>query len=111
MPDFGFIVDGFNAIIEFINQGIYDFFKELLARFVIWYTITLIEFKIWAIQFAWDIAKQVLIDLNFSAFINQAFSAIDSRIVSALTFFRIPECINILASAAVTKYILRMVGM
>ncbi len=111
MPDLGFIVDGFNAILEFISQGFYDIIKAFLARLVVWLTISTIEFKTWALQFAWDIAKQVLIDLNFSTLVQNAFSALDSQIVAVLTFFRIPEVINIIASSAVTKYILRMVGM
>ncbi|TRW98995.1 DUF2523 family protein [Candidatus Methylobacter oryzae] len=99
------------AFWDFVTHGIYDFAVKWLANWVIYATISTITFKLWAISFAWDIAQEILSQLNITSAIQSAWSALDSRIMDAISFFRIPEAINIILTAHVTKFVLRFLGL
>lgn len=100
----------FNDVSEFQNSGIYTFCTELFAQFVIYVTVAIIEFKIYAITFAWDVAKEVITQLNLSNSLTSAWSLIDSKTLQILSFFNIPDAINIIVSAKITKFVLRFLG-
>ena len=105
------VIDFFNIIIDWFNEGIYQFFVDLFAQYVIWSTIATIEFKLWFVGFAWDVAQSILSQLQVFNELNAAFGSLDSDVLSVLNFFSIPHAISILLSAATTKFVLRFVGM
>ena len=96
---------------EFLINGLYDFFTEWYAAFVIWATVSEIKAKLWAIGFSWDVAEQVINQLNISATLSAAWSSVDVRVLNALTFFHVPEAINILLTARITRFVLRFMGL
>jgi hypothetical protein len=104
-------VEFFNEMMDFKNSGIYQFFTHFFAEFVIWLSVGLIKSKIAAVSFAWDVAQEILISLNLSSMISQAWGYLDIKVVNLLTFFKIPEAINIVLSAHVTKFVLRLIGL
>jgi hypothetical protein len=77
------------------------------AEFIKAYLISEIEFKIFMLKFAWDVAKELLTSLNISPLIASAWSQLDSRVLQFITFFRIPEGINLLISAYTTRFVYR----
>lgn len=105
------IGDFFTKIWDFIQTGIYDFFVEWFAEFVIWSTVSMLKFKLMAMAFAWDVAQEVLTQLNISSALSLAWSQIDSGVLNALTFFNIPDAINIILSARVTRFVLNFMGL
>lgn len=105
------VADFFNAILDFFKSGIYDFFKEWFATFVIWSTVAMIKAKLVAISFAWDVAKEVLTQLGISAYLAAAWAQLDSGVLNALTFFRIPDAVDIILSARVTRFVLNFMGL
>lgn len=102
---FGFL----DAIYEFITNGIYLFAVSVFKAFIEYWTLASIKGAIWSCGFAWDIAKGILQDLNLSAHIQTAWSAMPSSASQALSYFRIPEVINNLASGIVMRYVLRFI--
>ncbi len=104
------VIDFFNQSLDFIYTGIYDFLTEWTAYFIIKATIASIDFKLFMIRFAWDTAKQILQQLNISNAINNAFSSLDSNVVMVLSFLHVPETINLILMALVTKFVLRFLG-
>ena len=100
----------FDFVGEFIKVGIYDLIVEAFAEFIIWSQIQLIYFKMWTLGFAYDIAQEMIAQLNVSAFINQAWSSLGSKIVNLLTFFKVPTAINIILSARVTRFVLDLLS-
>lgn len=104
------VVDFAQSFDDFIHTGIYDFFVKWFAEAVKWAVIAGIKIKIAALKFAWDIASEILTSLNISEHINSAFSAIDSRTMSLMGAMKIPEAINFLLSAHVTKFVLKFIG-
>ncbi len=101
----------FERIWDFFQQGIYDLITEWFAAFVIWSTVQMIQFKILMVGFAWDVAQQVLTELNISSFLSSAWGQLNGSVLSAMTFFNIPDAINILISAKTTRFVLNFIGM
>lgn len=122
---FDLLIDAFNQVIlffadlvnylerfwDFLQHGIYDFFTKLLATWIIYSTIATIKFKLWSLTFAWHIAQQILSQLNIVSAIESAWGSVDSRIMSAMSFFRIPEAINIILTARLTRFVLKFMGL
>lgn len=105
------IADFFNSILDFFKSGIYDFFKEWFASFVIWSTVAMIKAKVIVISFAWDVAQEVLTQLGISTYLSAAWAQLDNDLLNALTFFRIPEAVNIILSARTTRFVLNFMGL
>lgn len=103
------LVESFFVLMEFIGTGIYDFVVEVFAYAVEWLAITKIQFLIFITQFSWDIASNIIANLGLSAAINSSWSTLDSDLLGYLTFFRIPEAINILIQAYIAKFVMRMI--
>lgn len=66
--------------------------------------------KLTALTFSWSVAQELITSLNISEYINNAWSSLDSRLLSMFVLFRIPEALNIILSAAVTKFVFRFLG-
>lgn len=104
------IIDGFQWLIEFFNTGIYDFFKQSMEEFVAWIVIGKIQFQIWAIEFMWGVAKVILVNVGISQMLEAAWGGLDSVLLGYLNFFRLPDALNIIFQAYVTKVSLRVMG-
>jgi len=96
-------------IIEFITNGVYDLIIEAYAFLVIKLTLFYIESMIFSISFSWDVAKEVFQQLGITNALSQAWSYLDSETLSTLTFFGIPDVVNILTNALLTSYVLKFV--
>ncbi len=103
-------LDFFQQVLDFIDNQIYGFVTEVFAQFVIWSTVQMIEFKILMIGFAWDVARDIIQQLNLSSYISQAFGALDDDLFGFICFFRVPEFVNIVMSAYVTRYVMSFMG-
>ena len=101
------VIDFFNIMVDWFTVGIYDFFTELVAYWIEAATLLYLKKMYFMITFSWDVAKVIMDDLNISAHINSAWSALPSETRSILGFFKVPECINTIISGFVTKFVLR----
>lgn len=97
-------------IAMWLGDDIYDFVTKIFAWAIEWYVVFLLQGKIFLAKFAWDIAKNIMANIGLSQAINIAWGYLDSQIIGYLTFFRLPEAINILFQALVTKFVLRIIG-
>jgi hypothetical protein len=103
------MVDYLQSLYEFITSGIYDFFVAASAWILAKFLLLWLDVKIWAFKFCFSVSQEFLKQIDMSSLIHQAFSGLPGDIVSMLQFFRVPEAINILISAVVTRYALRFV--
>lgn len=83
--------------------------QRLVARiyefcFVIW-----LYMEIEGIKFAWGIAKVILSDLAFGSQLNGLLSALPQDIKALLSILRFTDCVEMLVSAHVTRFVLTMV--
>lgn len=104
------IMDIAQSIDDFRSTGIYQFFTKWFAEFIKWWMVGWYKMKFQAMVFAWDIAQEILISLNISEQIHLAFSALDSNVIQIISFFRIPEAINIILSAYTTRFVFNFLG-
>lgn len=97
------------SISDFFTSGIYSFVEEaakyLIETAIIWW----IKTQIWGLTFAWEIAQGVLTSLNVSQHIAAGMSSLSSEVVAAINFFRVPEAINILLTAGVTRMVMSLI--
>lgn len=100
------------TVIEFFNY-ILDAMHELpnttdsyWERIVMWLMIVYFEIKLVAIEFSYGIASSILSALNLSDLISDGWSSINSDILGVLTYLRVPESINMILSAFLTRFIL-----
>lgn len=97
------------SISDFFTTGIYTFFEEAAKYFVTTLLIWWVKSQIWGISFAWEVGQSLLSAFNVSSHISSAFGALSSEVMAGITFFRVPEAVNILLSAGATRFVLNMV--
>lgn len=103
------VVGALQALWDWITTGIYDFMVWVFTAFFEWWLLKLIVFKTWAIAFAWDVAKQVLVDLGFSDRLNAAWGGLSSGVGGFLAALSFPQALTILVTALVTRLALRLI--
>lgn len=103
---------GIKWIVDWLNgdDGIYSFFEELLQEAVAWLVIAKLEFMLWSLKFSWSVASQIIFNLGIGEHLSNAFSSLDPVLMGYLNFFRVPEAVNILIQAYITRLTLRVMG-
>jgi hypothetical protein len=106
------IAGGIQWIADWLNgdTGIYAFFEELLQEAVAWMVIAKLEFMLWTLQFSWGVAKQIMFNLGLGEYLSEAFRGLDPKLMGYLNFFRVPESVNMLVQAYITRFTLRVMG-
>lgn len=112
------LVDIANAITEFRQDiddirstGIYEFVTKFFAEYIKWAIVGWYKFKLQGVIFAYDIATEILSSINLSEQIDKAFSSLDSQVVQIISYFRIPEALNIVFSAYTTRVVMNFLGL
>lgn len=112
------LLDITNAIVgfrqdleDYRSSGIYQFFTKVFAEFIKWSIVGWYKFKLQSVIFAYDVASEILESLDLSSAIDASFSALDERVVQIISFFRIPEALNIILSAYTTRIVMNFMGM
>lgn len=99
--------DILNNIWDWINN-IPVFITSIFVQLQVWVVVFWLKIKLSAIQMAWTVAEGVLSTLGISQLLNDAWGHLDSNLLRYLTFFGIPEGLNILINAFMTKFVLRI---
>lgn len=104
------VIDAISDFYSWLNSGLYELITDAFAQLVIWITIAAIELKIFLIEFGWDVAQSIMANYGISDYINRAWGDLDSDLLGYLTFFRIPESLNIIFQALIAKFSLSVIG-
>lgn len=104
------IVDGINYLLDWLQNGIYVFFEDWFKEAVAWFVIAQIKFKIWAVQFSWEVAKTIMLNLNIGGLLQSGFNQVDPVLLGYLNYFRVPESINLIVQALLTRLTLAVMG-
>ncbi len=112
MEFLGKISDGVQWLVDWLNgdEGIYGFFEELLQEAVAWMVIAKLEFMLWSLKFSWGVASQIIFNLGIGEHLANAFSSLDPVLMGYVNFFRIPEAVNMILQAYITRLTLRVMG-
>lgn len=104
------VIQALGVFVDFILNGIYVFFEELLKQLVSYLVISFIKFKIWALQFSWEVAKTIMTNLSVGDYIDIALSQLDSVLIAYLNFFRVLDALNLIIQAYITRLTLYVMG-
>lgn len=104
------LLDGLNAIYEWIASGIYTFLVEFYGWVAVkaltwWY-----EALVWKLTLAWDVGSAVVSELSMASTIQSWLSALPSNARSLVNYARVPEAINLIATAGFSKIVLRFIA-
>lgn len=105
------MIDFFNNIIDFLSTGIYDVLKEFVAYILSNLLLGYLKFQLVALEFFWDVGGRMLDDLQVNDLLAGAFDMLPVDIKQMAYFFRLPESINLIVNAFMTKYVMRYVGL
>jgi len=99
----------FQFIWDFFSNGIYTFFKDAMvvatkASVYAWFKI-----QLFALEVAFKAAQGIVTDLGVSSAVKRYWGGLPGDVADALSFFGVPQALNILFSALSTRFVLRFV--
>lgn len=103
-------IDAIQYFLDWTSTGIYEFTEQALKEATAWYVVGVVKAKIYMIGFAWDVAKIVLQNIGLSQFINATWGNLSPQLIGYLTFFKVPDALNVLIQAYVTRFVLNIIG-
>ncbi|WP_287031332.1 DUF2523 family protein [Pseudomonas sp. UBA6310] len=103
------IVGFFQSIWDFLVSGIYDFAKDGMVLLTKAAMYSYIQIQIFALDVAYTSAQEIIGELGIAQFIQQKYNGINGDLLSAFSFFGVPEALNIIFSALSTRFALRFV--
>jgi hypothetical protein len=111
-----FITDTYESVLlflqwvwDFFTSGIYDFVKDGLVLLTKATIYSYIQIQILALEVAYETAQSILADIGVSNAVRQYWSGLPGEVASALSFFGIPQALNIIFSALSTRFVLKFV--
>lgn len=104
------IFDLIANIWEWLSSGIYEYTVEFMSFLVAALLKAYFASMYAMVNFSWDIAQDLLDDLQITQYINGMYSHFNNQILDVLLYFRLPEFTNTLVSAYVTKYVFSFLG-
>lgn len=103
------IIEAINRFFEFSSSGIFDFIHSLAVQLQYYFVIWSIKAKVFFLSVSWEVAKTLLSNFGISTLLNNAWSSFDSELVSYLTLLKVPEGLNIIIQAYITKFSMRLI--
>lgn len=108
-PFYDQVIDFFNAIFDFINSGIYTFFKEIFKYLTKVAIYSYLQGQLFLLQVSYEVAQELMQSFGVASFIEQSYNSLSADVARALAFFGIPQAINILLSGLSTRFAMKFV--
>ncbi len=103
------ITDFLQSIWDWISNGIYDFAKSAFVLLTKMAIISYYKMMLFLADVSFTAFQEILKSLKISQFVNSHYSGLSSGVKSLLSFFGIPEALNIIFSALGTRLTMRFV--
>ncbi|WP_434668200.1 DUF2523 family protein [Aeromonas sp. NJAU223] len=91
-------------------NDIYNLAVQVTAWIVVKLAIQWVEFKLFMLMFSWDVAREILINLQFSDLISQSFNNLPSDVRDILLYLHLDKGLSVITQAFVTRLLLNMMG-
>ncbi|WP_349922256.1 DUF2523 family protein [Aeromonas veronii] len=91
-------------------NDIYDLAVQVTAWMAVKLAIQWVEFKLFMLMFSWDVAREILINLQFSDLISQSFNNLPSDVRDILLYLHLDKGLSIITQAFVTRFLLNIMG-
>jgi len=99
----------FQWIWDFFTSGIYTFVKDGLVLLTKGAIYTYVKLQLLALDVAYETAQSLMSDLGVSDAVRQRWAGLPAEVASTLSFFGIPQALNIIFSALSTRFVLKFV--
>lgn len=94
---------------DFVNSGIYKFFKDAMVIFTKAAIYSFFQFKIFMINIAYDVVQEIIHDTGVVAVVKSAWSSIPGDLQSTLAFFKIPQGLTLVFTAIPTRWAMKFI--
>lgn len=95
-------------------SGLFNDIYNLAVQVTAWITVKMaiqwVEFKLFMLTFSWDVAREILINLQFSDLISQSFNNLPDTVRDILLYLHFDKGLSIITQAFVTRFLLNMFG-
>lgn len=103
------ITSFFQYIWDFLTTGIYEFVKDGLVVLTKAAIYSYVHIQILALEVAYEAAQSIMSDLGVAQAVRQRYAGLPADVVNVLSFFGIPQALNIIFSALSTRFVLKFV--
>lgn len=114
--DLSFIAEWFSStnsffqdIWDFVNSGVYQFFKDAMVIFTKAAIYSYFQFKIFMVNIAYDVVQEIITDTGVVAVVQSAWSSIPGDMQSMLAFFKIPQGLTLVFTAIPTRWAMKFI--
>lgn len=95
-------------------SGLFNDIYNLAVQVTAWIAVKLaiqwVEFKLFMLMFSWDVAREILINLQFSDLISQSFNNLPSDVRDILLYLHLDKGLSVITQAFVTRLLLNVMG-
>ncbi|MNH26170.1 hypothetical protein D3C85_768180 [compost metagenome] len=95
-------------------SGLFNDIYNLAVQVTAWISVKLaiqwVEFKLFMLLFSWDVAREILINLQFSDLISQSFNNLPASVRDILLYLHFDKGLSVITQAFVTRFLLNMFG-
>jgi hypothetical protein len=99
----------FQFVWDFMSNGIYTFVRDALAVVTKALVYSWVSTQLFALDIAYEAAKGIVSDLGISSAVRSYYGGLPGEVSSALSFFGVPQALNMIFSALSTRFVLRFV--
>lgn len=94
--------------------GLFNDIYNLAVQVAAWISVKLaiqwVEFKLFMLMFSWDVAREILINLQFSDLISSSFNSLPASMRDILLYLHFDKGLSVITQAFVTRFILNIFG-
>ncbi|MFQ2651242.1 DUF2523 family protein [Aeromonas caviae] len=94
--------------------GLFNDIYNLAVQVTAWISVKLaiqwVEFKLFMLVFSWDVAREILINLQFSDLISTSFNNLPDSVRDILLYLHFDKGLSIITQAFVTRFLLNIFG-
>ena len=95
-------------------SGLFNDIYNLAVQVTAWISVKLaiqwVEFKLFMLMFSWDVAREILINLQFSDLISQSFNNLPASVRDIFLYLHFDKGLSVITQAFVTRFLLNMFG-
>lgn len=95
-------------------NGLFNDIYNLTVQVTAWITVKMaiqwVEFKLFMLMFSWDVAREILINLQFSDLISTSFNNLPESVRDILLYLHFDKGLSVMTQAFVTLFMLSIFG-
>jgi hypothetical protein len=91
-------------------NDIYNLAVQVSAWIAVKMAIQWVEFKLFMLMFSWDVAREILINLQFSDLISSSFNKLPDSVRDILLYLHFDKGLSVITQAFVTRFMLNILG-